>query len=367
MRLTAQMKLGFYPAHPRAIELLCKHLLPASGEATILDPCVGKGHALQQIIQAIGIAPDRVYAVELDEYRAGECRKTLGEEANILGPASFKGSRITGDNFSIAYVNPPFDDEMGGGKREELAFAQIATQKLVNKGILVLVLPLTAIERNRDFQDFLDSHYDEAAFFEFPAGLASDGETVREMRPYREVVYIGRKRPKPVEKNWDGFLNGLDFGSAYRVVNFPVLGTLANIKNWTLPPGRKPYTFKKIDLTEAEMLDYCEKSKLNDVFLPPPELTVDRPPLPPYTGHVAQLLASGMLNGVIEVPGEPPHVVRGTSQKENVKDSVTPTFNAQGDQTGQKEVWIQIIKLTVRVIGLDGLIKTFVSVGKEKT
>ena len=153
MRLAARAKLGFYPAHPKAIEGLLTHLYvrkpnPDRPNDTIqiLTPAAGEGLAIQQIAAGLRLPDSSVYTVELDGER---CQRVV---ANIpgghhLGPASFAGVMITGFSFGLAYVNPPFDNELGGGRREEQAFTERATRLLVPHGVLVLVCPLRATRR----------------------------------------------------------------------------------------------------------------------------------------------------------------------------------------------------------------------------
>lgn len=133
MRLAAQARLGFYPAAPQVIAELVKHLRvrppdpdKALESPQVIDPCCGEGSALAQIVEALGVEPEHAFAVELDAGRSERARLTL-QGGNVLGPASFLGVQITSQSFGLAYVNPPFDDELGGGKREEQAFAERAT------------------------------------------------------------------------------------------------------------------------------------------------------------------------------------------------------------------------------------------------
>jgi hypothetical protein len=155
MRLAAQAKLGYYPASPLAIGELLKHLRvvppdPArkSDATNVIDPCSGEGAAIHQIATGLGVAEEHVHAVELDKGRSDKARELMPRHRHI-GPASFIGSMITGHSMGLAYVNPPFDNELGGGRREEQTFATRATHLLVPRGILVLVCPLRALVGNR--------------------------------------------------------------------------------------------------------------------------------------------------------------------------------------------------------------------------
>jgi 16S rRNA G1207 methylase RsmC len=191
MRLVAQTKLGFYPAHPDAIEAVLGHLRVPEGDVHILDPCCGEGKAIEQIREGLGLPAKNVYAVELDGGRARLARETLGDDAHLLGPCSYLEARINANSFGMAWVNPPFDNELGGGKRQEHTFVQNVTKQLRVGGLLVLVMPTTAIQTNTPFQEYLDNWYSEAALYAWP----------KEHRKFREVVYIGYRREEPIPKD----------------------------------------------------------------------------------------------------------------------------------------------------------------------
>ena len=66
MRLAAQAKCGFYPAHPTAIRELAKHLKCRPPDPNkkydtinILDPCAGKGMAIRDLAMGIGVPEEQ--------------------------------------------------------------------------------------------------------------------------------------------------------------------------------------------------------------------------------------------------------------------------------------------------------------------
>src|SRR5262249_51333957 len=82
------------------------------------------------------------------------------------------------------------------------------------------------------------------------------------------------------------------------------------------------------------------------------------PPLALGTGHVALLLASGHLDGVVSPEGERPHLVRGTSRKKEVVTSEEVTEDDKGRQT-TKTVLTEKIELIVRAVDWTGTVRTF--------
>jgi hypothetical protein len=378
VRLAAQAKLGWYPAAQEAIAELVKHLRvrPPDPDKTladvpILDPCAGEGQAIRQIANALGVDPGYIYAIELDAGRAEVSRANL-PGGNVLGPASFLGVQVSGQSFGLAYVNPPFDDELGGGRREEQAFAERATRLLVPRGILVLVCPLKALAGNRPFCTFLDAHYDELCVYKFPDGH----------RPYNEIVVIGRKRREAIPADaiyQHGRLHKLgltwDSGGGYLIGHLPALGQLQPeswrnghpsserepvLRTWDIPRTTRPTTFKKTAFTDSELVAAVASSPLNallrEVKIPPPL----SPPLPLDKGHLGLILASGMLNGIVEGP-HGVHVVRGSSHKVEYhnKEASTSEENPETGAVTTKDVFSQRMVTIIRCVEQNGTIVTF--------
>jgi hypothetical protein len=378
VRLVAQAKLGWYPAAPEAIAELGKHLRVRPpdpdkplGCVPILDPCAGEGRAIQQIAHALGVDPEHIYAIELDAGRAAIARSNL-PNGNVLGPASFLGVQVSGQSFGLAYVNPPFDDELGGGRREEQAFAERATRLLVPKGILVLVCPLRALAGNRPFCTFLDAHYDELCVYKFPDGH----------RPYNEIVVIGRKRREAIPADaiyQHGRLPKLgltwDSGSGYLMGHLPALGQLQPeswrsghpsserepvLRTWDVPRTARPGTFKKTAFTDSELVAAVAASPLHallrEVKTPPPL----SPPLPLDKGHLGLILASGMLNGIVEGPHSV-HVVRGSSHKVEYhnREASSSEENPETGAVTTKDVFSQRMVTVIRCVEQSGHIVTF--------
>ena len=67
MRLAGRLKLGYYPLPPAEGEKISNLLKFGSEPASVIDPCVGTGAALQQITKCGNC---RLYGIELDAARA---------------------------------------------------------------------------------------------------------------------------------------------------------------------------------------------------------------------------------------------------------------------------------------------------------
>jgi len=332
MRLAAQAKLGFYPAPPEAVAEAMKYLRGPSFETGYaLDPCAGKGEALAQLCRGLSLKP---CAIELDEKRAEDCHRLLAiddPQGKVLAPASFFGCAATHLTFSFAWLNPPFDDEVGGGMRTEHTFLQRATQWLRPGGILCFVCPDHVAER-WEVTDFLSQWYTRLATLPFPA----------EHRKYGEVIVFGIRRSESIERH-----NEKAVEESERLRQ-PPDATMP----YDIPPSQPPKRLEKIELTESEIAAEFAASPLKKWMEPPAD-----PPLPLATGHLALLLAAGHLDGVVRPQGESPHVVRGTAHKVTYTASVEEIDNKDGSIT-TKTIQSEKIVLTVRTAESDGTITT---------
>jgi hypothetical protein len=334
MRLAAQMRGGFYPAHPNAIARTAAHLRPPREPFTILDPCAGEGAALHQLGELLGCPPAQRFAIELDEHRSDAVRAAL-PDAQILAPASFFGCRASYNAFSCIWLNPPFDDAYGGHRVEEQFLLQ-ATDWLMPGGVMALVCPEDVVDEYTDAREHFTVYYEQCKIVPFPD----------DCRPYREVVVFGHKRPRPqVDRTGSPLLS-------WEAIQAPE-GFVFRI-----PPGPGPRLFRKVEPTEPELQHMLAESPLRSHLSEPPAPKLPVPPLALGVGHVALLLASGHLDGVVSPEGKPPHVVRGTSRKREFVAGVTETENDDGTTTTRTTL-SERIDLVIRTVDLTGEIRTF--------
>lgn len=328
MRLAGQAKGGFYPAHPEAIKLIAEQVKPPplGKRFTILDPCMGKGAALKQWAEHLACPMEDVYGVELSESRAAEA-KALLPDAKLLAPASFFGIAASFKAVSFAWVNPPFDDEIGGGERVESMFLHRATQLLVPGGVLCLVCP-EHVAKKDEVLDLLYAQYEKLKLVRFP----------EDFRPFGEVAILGVRRKEPSTER--------DFNREDDYV-------------YQVPGGRVLQRWCKTDLTEDEYDQALAASPLRRHLLPPADIKKPEPPLPLRKGHVAMLLSAGHLDGLVRPEGEPAHVVRGTARKVEYVSGQTVNESDDGKRTSVTTIINEKIQLVVRVITAEGELKTF--------
>lgn len=335
MRLAAQCIGGFYPVATEIVRLVAARLKYSCGP--ILDPCAGEGEALDTLAQALGAPRDMVYAVELERDRAETTRQRL-EGAHVIGPASFFDLKLSARSIAVAWVNPPFDDNVKGG-RAEVDFIMEATTALATAGVLCFVCPAHVVENLwKDAARTLVEEYEQLAILTPP----------EEHRPFHEVIVIGKRRAKSVP--WDAEA----WSKQVR------RGLLAECQlTWDVPTVTTgPKTFEKGCYTDDEWVQVLEASPLWKLTNRPEKKPMARPPLPLGKGHVALLLASGQIDGVVAPKDEPPHVVRGTAIKVQCPPEVTEEQNPAGGLT-TRTVIKERIQLVVRAALANGTIRTF--------
>ena len=373
MRIAAQAKQGYYPAPPEAVRAVLLHLKPPpdpppDGDLSlnILDPCAGEGKALADIRQ--GLSLSRAHAIELNASRA-ERIAASHPEITLLGPSSFHSARISARSFGLVYLNPPFDDEFGGGGREELAFLRRATEVLAVGGVLAFVLPFNQVFGQRDMLAALDAWYDRPELYLFPDGH----------RPYRECCIFGVRRAAPLSERLIAARGPLMTRFRHRwarkdeePADIPRLGQpqydhwkdgrplplslREGIDTWTIPYTTPPGQFDKTDLTDEEIEVELAKSPLYDRLRTRRYAPLRRPPLPLNTGHTSMLLLTGLLDGY--VPSEPPHVVRAYCGKQERLARTESHTTAAGTQV-DKRIYSEQPTPIVRAVWADGQIRTF--------
>jgi hypothetical protein len=322
------MRGGFYPAPEQAVAHAASFLRPPTDQSfSILDPCAGEGAAIKQLGELLACPQSATFAIELDDSRAEKVRANL-PDAKLLAPASFFGCRASLNSFSFIWLNPPFDYAYGG-HRVEAQFLLTATDWLMPGGVMALVCPEDVLAEDSDAHRHVICFYENCKIVPFPA----------EHRQFNEIIVFGHKRTRPkvdqTVTSWaaDGFI--------YRI-----------------PAGPDPKAFLKVEPTEPELQQMLASSPLRSHLTAFADVPLPSPPLPLGIGHVALLLASGHLDGVVHPEGKPPHVVRGTSRKSEFVSNVEETEDEEG-RTVKRTTISERIELAVRTVDLTSEIKSF--------
>ena len=294
-RLMSQIRGGYYAAAPAAVAAVLDRLRPPdAGECVVLDPCAGEGQALRQLALGLDAVP---YGIELSEDRAALVRESL-PEGQALAPADFLRCAISYRSFSFVWCNPPYDYATGEEGRVESQFIERATQLLADNGVLALVCP-EDVAGSYATAEFFQEHFDRVSALPFPESV----------RKHNETVILGCKRKQPHANPYPGYARDwLEKRMEARVV-------------YKLPEGQRPRHFRVLEPTDTELARLVAQSPLR-FHIERPADRADfrpRPPMSPGIGHRAMLLASGHIDGLICPPDEPPHVIRGTAAKDQVR------------------------------------------------
>jgi len=298
MRNAARLKMGYYPL-PESEGIKLRSLLSYSQPASLIDPCVGQGAALQVITKN---SPARLYGVELDAERA----RIAGSKAIETVQGNTFDAIVRSESFSLLYLNPPYDSEIGSiaNRRMEAVFLEHTYRWLAMEGVLVFVIPF---ERLHDCVGVLSSHF---------AGLNVYRMTDPDSVQYRQIAVFGIRREVrgyAVENNKRQFHTIGLYGSFQKLPE--------------LEPGVcAPYTVPGSDTVEISyrglpydlLEDLLPQSgawrQAAPLLLPHDDIATGRPITPLHGGHVGLLCTAGLLNGVFG-EGDDRHIARWRSVK----------------------------------------------------
>jgi hypothetical protein len=295
MRSSGRLKLGYYPLPETECERLRNLLEFSCDGASVLDPCVGSGAALNQITANAAVSR---FGVELDTERA-----RLANAAGIFTiHGNLFGANATSESFSLLYLNPPYDSEIGSydNKRMEYLFLQHTHKWLVQGGLLIFVVPHGRLE---PCIPILSSQF---GWFRV-LGL-TDPESER----FDQVVLLAvRKRvsAEAQETNRKAVVEAI-----YRNP-LPVLtGTEPKYAIAATPEAKLTYRGLPLDEIEDLLPRSSAWRKVESCLMPREEVPIERPITPLHAGHVGLLSAAGMLNGVVG-NGLERHIARWQTRK----------------------------------------------------
>lgn len=295
MRNVARIKLGYYPLPPAEGSRL-RHLLNFPPEsASILDPCAGTGAALLQLTDG---AHAKHYGIELDAERARQAAEAGIETVH----ANFFDVHAKVESFSLLYLNPPYDSEVGsfGNKRMEFLFLQRSIRWLVNGGVLLMVVPH---EQLHECVPLLAETCTRFQVFRLtdPESDRFDQVALIAVRSRIQASAYEANRQKLIQAIWTNPL--------------PVL--TGNETPYDVPPSLPATLVHRglpLDQVENLAVGSAAWNKTRAFLLPKEESAVGRPITPLHGGHVGLLCTAGLLNGVFGT-SEDRHIARWRTVK----------------------------------------------------
>ncbi|MDL1977046.1 MAG: class I SAM-dependent methyltransferase [Deltaproteobacteria bacterium] len=340
-RLASQIKMGFYKTPTIVVDQL-KSILKIHPKARLLDTCCGEGEALSIVASNQEAA---TYGMELDRERFDKAKKVLD---HVVWGDSLYELRTSAKAFTLLWLNPPYDLDEGDytqqRERLEVRFLQRHWSYLADGGVLVFIIPFGTLKKVSAF--FLRRSR-RLVILSFPS---------KEFDQFKQVVLIcekGRPKKSDVEQNIEtlAFATGLE---VYKVPDkLPATETFQS-GYYDVPEAvdtdRFYYLSARLDPQEAipQVKESPVWSRVARQTFPPPGHARAHPLMPLREGHLAMLLASGMMNG--EVVGE-------DGQKLIVKGSVKKKIQESSDETETEKRHIQTdsYQITVRAICFDPL------------
>jgi predicted RNA methylase len=327
-RLQSAASAGYFPTPPRVASAVVRQLAPSgSGSRRVirlLDPCAGTGEAAATVARSLGAES---YGIELNEERAAVARGRLDR---VLATSAF-AVRIAHGAFSLLYLNPPYDyDEEK--RRLEHAFLTSFTRALCPGGVLVFLVPQRRLAVSARY---LASHYSSFIAFRFPDP---------EFDAFRQMVLFAARRAQPAHD--PAAQAGLEEWSKAELPPLPDTPPGRPISVPTLPGGEILFASLFFDpvqaAVEAQRRGVWTQARLAEQIWPPEERPV-RPLMPLRRGHLALLIAAGMLNNVVLEEGGQRILVKGRTYKELVPVE-------SGDQ--DTEVHGEVIRTSVVLLNL---------------
>ena len=316
-RLINAEVLGFFATPPNVTALVAEWLTaPSEKEGTLwrlLDPCCGAGVAAAQLAASIG-GSAQTWGVELSPKRAEQAAQVLDK----VHTTAWQATRVSKASVSLLWLNPPYDSDLDGDHRRlEIEFLRTALPALVYGGVLVYIVPQHLLGY-RDVARLLAGHFETITVRRFP-----DGEYER----FKQVIVFARRKPYATPTN-----DRIAALRALRDADLPPLGPPP--ANWerTLPPAPTQARFYRVDISEREQvargyaLDWPEP--LLQALRPQTRMPF-RPPMPLKKGHVAMLMASGLMGTLL---------IEKDGQRLLVKGRVRKTQDVSYEETAKGDV-----------------------------
>lgn len=338
MRLAAQAKMGYYPTPDSITPIITNHLKrQRDGLIRILDPCAGEGTAVRIIGDHLMA---ETYGIEIDLERGKKAKQVL----NWCLVTDYQNTRIRHNSFGLLYLNPPYDwatrdNELESSERYERAFLRDCTPYLCVKGILVYLIPQKRLDGH--IARMLSYRFEQINIFRFPED---------EYMAFKQLVIFGvlKKRPDRDDLVCEYLKN---CGRLKAVVPY-LPQDPKDVYEVPVSSTKAAFLFRSNEIDPEELAEEIKEYGLFDRFK---EMTTPlqatekiKPIMPLKCGHLAQVLACGLMNGIVwDRDKRNPLLVKGITKKE-VKHSV----EIEGET--EKHIETDLIKILINAFNRIG-------------
>lgn len=297
-RLASISKAGFYPTPERVYEWIAQHLTPGASPGRLIDPCCGEGIAAEYLARAWKL---QGYGIEIDVERAAASAHRLNRVLNL----DCAVVRIPQHAFQVLFLNPPYSPEEGEARRMEYRFLRDTSKWLQPDGILIYIIPQYRLDAR--MARFLATYYAGLVAYRFPDPEYDD---------FRQMVVFGAAKREPL----------FDESAALALLQscraqLPVLPSAPEICLAIPPPIDVKFYFRgnAIDpdeaLVEALNAGVWRSREWSEWLEPPEELDMLRPLMPLKKGHLAMLIAAGLLQNLVLQNGDEVLLIKGRTYK----------------------------------------------------
>ncbi len=282
-RLASTAKAGFFPTPERVTECIARFVVPSASGGRLLDPCCGLGIAAQQVANAWQLDS---FGIEIDAERALEASSRLQRVLHL----DYAATRAPHHAFQVLYLNPPYDYAEGEGRRLEYQFLRDTTKWLQPGGLLVYLVPQYRLDAR--MAGFLTTAYESICTFRFPDP---------EYAAFQQMVLfaIAKKEPVRDEKAAVALLQQCR-GALPVLPDQPL-----EEEKYTLPTRQEvKFHFRGTEINPQEALEEAlavgawKTPEWQEWLTPRHELATFRPLMPLKKGHLAMLIAAGLMQNL---------------------------------------------------------------------
>jgi len=287
-RLASIAKAGFYPTPERVVEWIGNLVLPSNHVSSnqergrLLDPCSGEGIAAQHLSHVWNL---EAYGIEIDAERARASAERLLKVLNL----DYAAARIPTHAFQVLYLNPPYSPDESEAKRAEYRFLRDTGKWLQPRGILIYVIPQYRLDAR--MARHLATYYRELTVYRFPDPEYDD---------FSQMVIFGIARQDAV----------YDEQTALQLLQqcrgrLEILPEIVSERYEIPPPLETRFYFRgnQIDpdeaLNEALRVGVWHTHEWKQWLEPPQALDALQPLMPLKKGHLAMLIAAGLLQNLV--------------------------------------------------------------------
>ena len=338
MRLAAQAKMGYYPTPESITPIIASYLKRGrDGLIRIVDPCAGEGTAVRIIGDHLKA---ETYGIEIDLERG---KRAKGALTKCL-VTDYQNTRISHGSFSLLWLNPPYDwatrdNEIEKSERYERTFLRDCIPYLSPGGILVYLIPQGRLDGH--IARMLSYRFEQISVFRFPE---------EEYRAFKQLVIFGILKKGPDRD--DRLCEYLKKCGQLKAVVPYLPQKPPHVYEVPVSPARISFVFrsKEIEPEElsAEIVKFGLFDQLKEMTTPLRMAEKIRPVMPLRHGHLAQILACGLMNGIVwDTDRTNPLLVKGVTKKE-VRHSV----EIQGEV--EKHIETDQIKIVIHAFNRHG-------------